>query len=440
MSAGSPQPTEHDRPVEPLVSGRAALEPHALILPAGPYVPGLSGRIGHRATPLGCRSRPPQIPWAPIASANSSHSTRTGHTEQNTSITPVSDRYVGKNAAGPTPLWLSSKAGKAARWLQYVPFESIVDQRNAAPIVRIFKRPYPRSYINVGIDIEIPDVDDLAPRVGIQEFVGVQPYKLVIFGEKSSLEPVLGPIADQRKADLYLPTGEISDTLLHRMARVGAEDGRPMVVFCFSDADPAGWQMPISIGRKLQALKALEFHGLDFEVHRVALTPDHVREYGLPSTPLKEKEKRADAWRAAMGIDQTEIDALASLQPDLLRQIARDAIRPFYDGTLDHRVNQARQAWREAAQNIVNAAIDQEHLERLRTDAAARLDEMSAEIDVINEALQVNTDDFDLPDFEIPEPEVVAWADGKPLVSSEWSFAEQCQRLIESKRYGNGQS
>ena len=32
-----------------------------------------------------------------------------------------------------------------------------------------------------------------------------------------------------------------------------------------------------------------------------------------------------------MGVEQTEIDALASLRPDLLRQIARDAIAPFYD-------------------------------------------------------------------------------------------------------------
>ena len=116
----------------------------------------------------------------------------------------------------------------------------------------------------------------------------MQPYKLVLFGEKTSLEDVLAPIADEHEADLYLPAGEISDTLLYQMAKVGAEDGRPMVVLCFSDCDPAGWQMPISIGRKLQAFQALEFPELDFQVHRVALTPDHVREYGLPSTPLKD--------------------------------------------------------------------------------------------------------------------------------------------------------
>ena len=43
-----------------------------------------------------------------------------------------------------------------------------------------------------------------------------------------------------------------------------------------------------------------------------------------------------------MGVEQTEIDALASLQPDLLREIARDAIAPFYDATLDQRVIEAQ--------------------------------------------------------------------------------------------------
>src|SRR5213076_2709952 len=61
-------------------------------------------------------------------------------------------------------------------------------------------------------------------------------------------------------------------------------DGRPMVVFYFADADPAGWQMGVSVARKLQAFKTLEFGDLTFEVRRVALTPDQVREYGKPST------------------------------------------------------------------------------------------------------------------------------------------------------------
>ena len=43
------------------------------------------------------------------------------------------------------------------------------------------------------------------------------------------------------------------------------------------DCDPSGRQMPVSIGRKLQALRDLEFPDLDFEVIPVALTVDQVK-------------------------------------------------------------------------------------------------------------------------------------------------------------------
>jgi hypothetical protein len=52
---------------------------------------------------------------------------------------------------------------------------------------------------------------------------------------------------------------------------------------------------------------------------------------------LKATERRADKWTAAMGVQQTEIDALAALQPDVLTQMATDAIAPFFDSTLDAR-------------------------------------------------------------------------------------------------------
>jgi hypothetical protein len=342
--------------------------------------------------------------------------------------------------------WLQEKAADAARWLGYIPFDRIVDQRNNAPEVRIFTAPQTRPYVSIGVDVEIPDADDIEPYVGAYHdaddgtgrsasgFGAAQPYKLVLVGEKSSLSEVLAPIARTYKADLYLPTGCMSDTLLHRMARTGAPDGRPMGVFYFADCDPAGWNMAIETARKLQALRTLLFPDLEFEVYRVAPTPDHVREYGLPSTPLKDTEKRGDKWRAAMGVEQTEIDALASLQPDLLREIAWAALDPFFDHTLEDRAYSAYREWQADAQAALNAAMDAEHMERMRADAGAKLAELRTEIDAINEALRVDVDDFDLPEIVIPEAEV-SGSNGQPLLASRWPFAEQCKALIESKAY-----
>ena len=61
--------------------------------------------------------------------------------------------------------WLSGDAGKAARWLGYLAFDQIVDQRNAPPTTRIFKQPRPYPWITVGIDVDLPDPDDFLPQV-----------------------------------------------------------------------------------------------------------------------------------------------------------------------------------------------------------------------------------------------------------------------------------
>jgi hypothetical protein len=344
-------------------------------------------------------------------------------------------------------LWLSEDCGKAARFLGYIPFDQIVDQRNTPPTVRIYEHATPRPYVSVGVKVDIPNAEDIEPHIGAYYvaqgethggFSVAQPRKIVMVGEKSSLEEVLGPIARAVGADLYLPTGEMSDTLIHQMSKVGAADGRPMVVLYFSDADPAGWQMPISVARKLQAFKAGLFPELDFEVHRVGLTPDQVREYGLPSTPLKDTELRGDAWRAAMGVAQTEVDALASLRPDLLRRLARDAIAPFYDFELDRRVQAAYEDWRERAQEALDDVLDQDHLDRLRTEATAKLEELREQIDAINDELRIDVSDLDLPPIVVPEADLTGKAYPMALLDSSWSFTKQCRRLIASKAYRIG--
>ena len=137
------------------------------------------------------------------------------------------------------------------------------------------------------------------------------------------------------------------------MARDAAEDGRPLITFCFCDFDPAGAQMPVSIGRKLQALKVMSFPDLRGQVVPVALTLEQALRFSLPTTPVKAGEKRRGRWQAAYGpalyeagligspdtAAQVEIDALAALRPDDLRRIAHDSIAPYWDAGLTARTN-----------------------------------------------------------------------------------------------------
>ena len=336
--------------------------------------------------------------------------------------------------------WLTDTAGKAGRWLGYIDFERITDNRNSAPLIYRKARVSPEPWVSIGIDVTIPEADDLTPYVGVTGFEGRQPYALSIFGEKTSLEEILLRIAQRFEADLYLPAGEISDTLLFRMAKDGAADGRPMIVFVVADCDPAGHQMSVSIGRKLQALRDLLFPGLEFQVRPVALTVEQVRELGLPSTPLKETEKRADKWREAFGVEQTEIDALATLRPQVLERIVSDAISPFYDRTLESRVLEARAEWKSAAQEMLEDQLDADLLASLQDHAADRLAALAAEIDAINEQLRMASDGrFELPAVEVPDPETDPDLTRQGfLVSSDQSWTEGTLALKSHKAYGDG--
>ena len=107
-----------------------------------------------------------------------------------------------------------------------------------------------------------------------------------------------------------------------------------MVVFLRSRiaTRPADWDMPTSIGRKLQALRDLHFPDLEFTVVHAALSPEQVRALDLPSSPLKSGEtRRVEFGGRSMATEQTEIDALATLQPRELERIAREAVAPYYD-------------------------------------------------------------------------------------------------------------
>jgi hypothetical protein len=352
--------------------------------------------------------------------------------------------------------WLTRNVVKAARWLGYVPFDGFVDERNEEPVIKI-SGIYLSGSRRVGVTFGVstwrytaPDNLDplnLEPYAFANNF-GVtvsQKYRLVLVGEKTSLRPVLGPISDRYDADLFLPTGEISDVQIYQMAKAGAHDGREMVVLAFYDFDPSGIQMPVSIAHKLRAMRDTFFPNLKFSVVRAVLRPEQVKSLRLPSTPLKESERRADAFRKAFGLEQTELDALATLKPEALADIARKAISPYYDDTLLERVRMAVSACDEIARQRLDAAleaVDCTSLHDAITEAHANLAESisvtqeraAAYNDLLDEyrsqldSLSGDPIEVDLPGPELPEaPE--------PMTSSEWSLEEHVMSLRCRKQY-----
>jgi hypothetical protein len=251
---------------------------------------------------------------------------------------------------------------------------------------------------------------------------------------------VLLPIAKRSADELFLATGEASDSHIAEITARAAADGRPLVILYFADFDPSGNQMAISVSRKVQAHIDLRFPHLKAELHQVALTFEQVTEYELPSTPLTKKEKRSDKWKAAHGgREQTEIDALAALRPDTLRQLTQEAIAPFYDPTLDQRAvdvwssfDAKASAWFAAQPAFVHAKadIDQAYA-AIKLAGKALAEAQQRALDALTLATE-ETDDAPKPPTDVIEPDITAIAP-KPLFTTDDNWVAATRRLIARK-------
>jgi hypothetical protein len=343
-------------------------------------------------------------------------------------------------------IYLQKDAAKCARWLEYVPFSQIKDERNDEP--KVYRDPLitegdEKLTLGVGnghaLDVEFR-LEDLLPRLHKRGGrTHVQPFQIALIGEKSSLASELDRIAARVSGEMLLPTGEATDTMIAELLNRAIEDGRPLAILYFSDFDPSGRQMPTSVARKVQAMLDLWDSDLHVQLFPVALTIEQVREHDLPSTPLSEKELRGDSWRAAFGREQTEIDALAALRPDILRAIVEDAITAFYDATLEDRAEEVTADWFDTAQE--RFAHYPEYAEA-RTEIETAYRKVQAAVDELTETqerwaerlAQAVTDDpdhEDAPEDDV-EPEL---ADApEPLFTTDDDWITATQKLIDYKR------
>jgi hypothetical protein len=141
------------------------------------------------------------------------------------------------------------------------------------------------------------------------------------------------------------------------------------------------------------------------------------------------------AWRPGADRDRR---ARHSLRPDLLRSIVTEAVEPFYDRTLAHRVWQARSAWIERASEALSDQLNSETMLMIRARAEMQIEQIRAQIREIESATEMAIEGLDLPIPEVPEAEIDKSLQPLPLVSTDWSWAEQTRALIARKRYGNG--
>lgn len=156
------------------------------------------------------------------------------------------------------------------------------------------------------------------------------PDRVEIWCEKDALAGVLYEETHRFDVPLMVTRGYSSETFAYEAAQSMLEDGKTPYVYYVGDLDPSGWQASNDLERKL-----MEFTDDQVVFQRLAVTPDQVEQWNLPSRPSKKTDTRHKAFEKEFGegFQSTELDAIP---PDRLRQLVGGAIESHIpDGHLE---------------------------------------------------------------------------------------------------------
>jgi hypothetical protein len=134
--------------------------------------------------------------------------------------------------------------------------------------------------------------------------------------EKDALSGVIYPITSMYDVPLMVARGYASLSFLHGAAEHINDLTVPTYIYHLGDFDPSG----VNAAEKIE--ETLREMARDAEIHfeRLAVTPEQIVAWSLPSRPTKKTDTRARNFDSEFSV---ELDAI---EPDRLRALVRDAI------------------------------------------------------------------------------------------------------------------
>jgi hypothetical protein len=154
-----------------------------------------------------------------------------------------------------------------------------------------------------------------------------QKTRLVVMCEAAGMAPQLSRVANPLGVSVMSGGGFDSLTDKHKFAAALASHDRPTEVLHIGDHDPSGVNMFLAFLEDVEAFTRDLAGNAIFT--RLAVTPDQIRRYGLPTAPPKDTDNRAFNGQTC------QAEALA---PDVLAQILRSAIEQRIDRRIYERV------------------------------------------------------------------------------------------------------
>lgn len=169
-----------------------------------------------------------------------------------------------------------------------------------------------------------------------------QPEHIEVWCEKDALSGVLMPICEEWGVHYVATRGNPSMTLIYESAMDMYAHAQLDTIIYVGDHDASGR----GISDRLEEQFAM--HEIDVVVERVAVNPDQIAVYGLPTRPGKKSDSQQAKFAAEFGDASVEVDALP---PDVLTDIVANGITSRIDWetwSADKRTEDIEQASLEA--------------------------------------------------------------------------------------------
>lgn len=162
-----------------------------------------------------------------------------------------------------------------------------------------------------------------------------------IWLEKEALAGVLYEITQQWDVPLMVTRGYPSVTFLHSAAETIRHQEKPTYLYYFGDHDPSGVDIPRFVESELRS------HGVDFTFSRVAVVPEQIKKFKLPTRPTKKNDVRSTRFKGR----SVEVDAIP---PKVLREICEESIVQHLNKAQYRRTLQVEAAERETLKAIAS--------------------------------------------------------------------------------------
>src|SRR5262245_23961786 len=137
-----------------------------------------------------------------------------------------------------------------------------------------------------------------------------------IWLEKDALAGVVWPITSMYDVPLMVARGYASLSFLYSAAEAINELTVPAYIYHLGDFDPSG----VNAGEKIEETLCELAPDADIYFQRIAVTPEQIAEWDLPTRPTKASDTRAKAFGSTLSV---ELDAI---EPNQLRQLVQEAI------------------------------------------------------------------------------------------------------------------